>query len=505
MILEIKGYGPHTDTRTDLSLSRRRTAPSGAGKTTMIHALCWLLWGTSPTGGRPAPLWHDGGTTVALTGKTRVERRRTPSGQIVRTIGTQTYPTEDAWRAALRVMGTDAARLVAAPMAWLHLYRETADGRHLRDAMLAYLLPEHAKLQQAIVDAEQRRRNATRFVERSKGALEEAEARLAEAAASGEAADPAALAAALDAVADHEVRVRARREAISEHAAWVRRREAYDRAQAALARWESMPDPVKPAVDERAARWAADYHAHQDRRPCGGRCPGATVKTQCARAAGDADALATWQAQADVIASRQPLGAELLSAPDAAGILARWNAYHADARAKGTKPSAAPPPGDEPTVPDAVPAPMDAIRVIQRNEAATGVMGHRERVDKARASLELAERDYQDAEAAVQAARAAPSEAWASVAERMAPLRSAGVELDVTESGCVVSWGGRPIDVASTGERIAADVAWRVWWRDVVGAGKMPILVDEAQSSTVIGDAADAEGVVLLMTGKIDT
>lgn len=497
MKLKIEGYGPHIDTTIDISEGVHR-APSGAGKTSSVHALCWLLWGCAPTGGRALPLWHEQ-CSVTLEAKSVLSRRRSASGSITRTARGQSYATEDAWRDLLGPLGTDAARLVVAPMAWLDLYQRTADGRHLRDAILSVVLPDHAALAAAVQEAEQQRRNATRALDRADGAATEARDVLARAEAEAGEVDADELAAARDAVARYEAQAAAYRDSASLRAAWRRAHDAYTAASDRLARWEATPTPARPDVPHDVVSWSVAHHDHQSNRPCSGRCPGATAKTQCARAAGDTDALARWEAEADRIGARCPAGATLLPEADARRMADAWREHDRASMMRGPRPVVPEDPGPEPPVVLAPESPTEARALLARHDAAAGVLAYRARRDQAEAALALARADADAASRAVEEARSAPARAWDDVRAMLAPLAEQGVNVDVTEDRCVVTYRDRPIEVASTGERIAADMAWRMWWRDVTRTHRLPILVDEAQSSTLLPPDPPA-GVVYLVT-----
>lgn len=158
--IEIRGLGPHTRTvlHFDADGVSAVEGPSEAGKSTLVDAICFVLWGADRTGrkldDREIRDGHDearvdltlrSGTTVSRSlaqrskngtrGKT-VRRMTKSSGE------TAEYLTEDDWMAALMWMGGskvgggwNTLRHVMVPFAWLPLAQGAGSGRPFRDLL----------------------------------------------------------------------------------------------------------------------------------------------------------------------------------------------------------------------------------------------------------------------------------------------------------------------------------------------------------------------------------
>ncbi|MCK5550755.1 MAG: AAA family ATPase [Hyphomicrobiaceae bacterium] len=153
--IEVAGLGPHTDTRISLEpmSANTITGPSEAGKSTLIDAVCFALWGTDRTG-RPidiramqaeareirVALELANGATVVRTLRRSKEGGR---GKTTRILRDREYRTEKEWTAALRDLGENvpALRQVVVPMAWRPLVEGAGHGRPFRD-VLASILPK---------------------------------------------------------------------------------------------------------------------------------------------------------------------------------------------------------------------------------------------------------------------------------------------------------------------------------------------------------------------------
>lgn len=127
--------------RSDLS------SASATGKTTLVAAMSWALWGKMPDGSKFDDAYiHDGAdeVSVELTLKsgatfTRTKRRgKSP----VRLKNGEVIPTDAAWTTALAALGNDPdlLRVIVCPLAWCELADGPGGGRPLRD-LLAALLP----------------------------------------------------------------------------------------------------------------------------------------------------------------------------------------------------------------------------------------------------------------------------------------------------------------------------------------------------------------------------
>lgn len=152
--LEIRGLGPHEHTRLtfDAAGCTELVAPSEAGKSTALDALCFALWGCGAYG-RPLPVEQirDGAERVEVVATmisgTAIRRTMTRGRSIQRSIrregAERAYTREDELRADLGVLGAQAevARIVMVPLSWVELAQGPGGGRPLRD-LLAHVLPE---------------------------------------------------------------------------------------------------------------------------------------------------------------------------------------------------------------------------------------------------------------------------------------------------------------------------------------------------------------------------
>jgi hypothetical protein len=153
--IEVAGLGPHSDTRISLEpmSANTITGPSEAGKSTLIDAVCFALWGTDRTG-RPldiramqaeaaeirVSLELANGATVVRTLRRSKQGGR---GKTTRVLRDREYRTEKEWTAALRDLGENVPALlqIVVPMAWRPLVEGAGHGRPFRD-LLASILPK---------------------------------------------------------------------------------------------------------------------------------------------------------------------------------------------------------------------------------------------------------------------------------------------------------------------------------------------------------------------------
>lgn len=158
--LSIRGLGPH-DHQTikfedPLGVTTIRGA-SETGKTTLITAVCFVLWGIDARGRKmQTSRIRDGAdecrVELELTSGTKLTRtlKREPRRTIRvmnNKLGTKEYRTEPEWRGALRSLGSKpkALRYVLVPHAWQKLADGEGGGRPLRD-LLANILPKADKI-----------------------------------------------------------------------------------------------------------------------------------------------------------------------------------------------------------------------------------------------------------------------------------------------------------------------------------------------------------------------
>jgi hypothetical protein len=149
--MTISGFGPHRDFTAEFNPTGITvvSGPSEAGKTSILEAITFCLWGRSHRGKFGPEAIHEGmpktSVEIALDSGRIISRSFTQSKTQRRciTLGeqTQNYTTEAAFSEALGDLGrdTDALRLVLIPFEWVPMVEGNA--RPFRD-LLARLLPE---------------------------------------------------------------------------------------------------------------------------------------------------------------------------------------------------------------------------------------------------------------------------------------------------------------------------------------------------------------------------
>lgn len=150
--MRIQGLGPHADTVAELNPvgTTEVVGRSECGKTTLIDAACFVLWGVDRAGAPfgAATLRGEEATAEVVTAKgsrlvrtlrvrgdkRSVRRERVDAAGVV-----EVYATEKAWADALGPLGRagDVARLAMVPQSWQALALGEGGGRPLRDALLA--------------------------------------------------------------------------------------------------------------------------------------------------------------------------------------------------------------------------------------------------------------------------------------------------------------------------------------------------------------------------------
>jgi hypothetical protein len=150
--LTVRGIGPHTGTSIRWSAKGVTTISgrSQAGKSTLLDALCFVLWGQDRTG-RPFPAEAIHGdmdrasATLTLPNGAIFDRellveggKRTTTRRHVTSAGVEHLPsTEKAWAELLGPLGKRAelARIIAVG-GWEELAASAGDGRRFRDLLL---------------------------------------------------------------------------------------------------------------------------------------------------------------------------------------------------------------------------------------------------------------------------------------------------------------------------------------------------------------------------------
>ncbi|MEQ1569469.1 MAG: AAA family ATPase [Myxococcota bacterium] len=148
--LTISGLGPHREFSADFNPTGRTlvTGPSESGKSFLLEAITFCLWGRTHGGKFPTEAISDGLDKVTvellLDSGRLIRRSATPSSQrrsISMGEDTQTFTSEAAFAEALGDLGrdTDVLRLVIVPFDWVKLVEGNA--RPFRD-ILTRILPE---------------------------------------------------------------------------------------------------------------------------------------------------------------------------------------------------------------------------------------------------------------------------------------------------------------------------------------------------------------------------
>lgn len=149
--LTVWGLGPHVTPET-VRLNATGTTvvagPSQAGKTMLVEALCFLLWGCDSKGKAfPVELINrdaeEVGVEVVLRSGTLLRRTMTRGRRITREMEKAGVPkscgTEKEWRAELGALGDDRLRLALVPLGWVPLVEGAGGGRPWRDFVGAFL------------------------------------------------------------------------------------------------------------------------------------------------------------------------------------------------------------------------------------------------------------------------------------------------------------------------------------------------------------------------------
>jgi len=142
--VKMRGFGPHEDATIQLFEDRTHVrGPSEIGKSALVQAVCFALWGRGVVGSKFDPaLIRDGhdATTVELDmNGVRVARSFDRTKSTTRLINGVGYSSESKFAAALGAAGNGLiGRLVVAPMVWVEL--TAGNARPFRDA-LASILP----------------------------------------------------------------------------------------------------------------------------------------------------------------------------------------------------------------------------------------------------------------------------------------------------------------------------------------------------------------------------
>lgn len=143
--VSIRGLGPHASFDADIDATGRTVlhGPSESGKSVLIEAICFALWGRTSAGSRMPGAWVRDGCTQAVVelihdGR-RLQRTLLPTGKTTQSIDGVAYSTAAAFARAIGSLGDDetTARVILAPLAWVPL--AAANARPLRDLLIRIL------------------------------------------------------------------------------------------------------------------------------------------------------------------------------------------------------------------------------------------------------------------------------------------------------------------------------------------------------------------------------
>lgn len=555
--LHLLHFGPHADLTISLGSRTRLTAPSEAGKSMILEALCFLLWGCDSSGKPLDPAFiRDGADACEVEARTAkgaiFRRRKTRAGtptrerQLPAEAAPLRYTSEADWRAMLGPIGRPVARIIAAPMAWNAM--NPANGhRELRD-LIAGLLPRE-NLQAEIEslagfpidvvlsakEAEAAQTGANAAKEQARGALGALSAPVEVRPVRPEAdiAPSRAVLASSTAWDAYDADLRRRQ----------KEREAHDRAVAAYERRRAAipTEPPAPAAepdglaaasrrlaDAQAALGRADTAAADHARQAGrwkaalealraspGTCP------LCGQPHDQTQAIADLQAQEPVAPStrRAPLQDAVEEAEDALRkVRAAIQASQQQAEARRSWEMACAALGDRPEAPRTArpiepsePRPVageiaqarKAIEVWGRDNADSAASQrqadrHQVDLDAAKARLAAAEERAQKAGKLLEATKTAPGRIAARQAAALGALGP--VSLRWEGMGVEILVDGRPFWLASAGKQIAADLAFRAALRRLAKLEYFPMVVDNRQNWS--GELPAINNVIELRTGQ---
>lgn len=267
----IDQIGPHRGVtqRLDPAGITEIAGPSESGKTSILTAISWAIWGRDLYG-KPIDTDAFGAHAVVEISAGKSIRRESKNGRVKRELDGETHATEEAFAAATkrlgaRVAGVPAGLLILSPVLWAALAEGPGSGRGLRDAIVG-LLPgdDRATIAEIMAEggheapgdhivtdpkaAEARRRDLRASCDRLSGELAAVTRAVAEASAPAGAPDDPAPHLATIAAFD------ARRWWATRHAAFVRYTEAVGR----IASLGERPAPVDLATLQTASDTARE-------------------------------------------------------------------------------------------------------------------------------------------------------------------------------------------------------------------------------------------------------
>lgn len=301
--IRIAGIGPHVDTVLDLPPRAEISGPSESGKTAILVALTWLLWGTGPDGKAGSDLLGAGAVSVeATTTKgTVISRRRTAGGAAHMTLGAAAYDTQRDFGAALKAFGKAAQlRPMLVPFGWMDLLQGPGDGRPLREWLVEHLPGESIDSaldgirpgeadgrdhRARVKEAAARVTRANRNVDRHLGMLDEA---TRNEPVQPEAPDPIRLAELRDLAARHAEQTQAQADARAAVKVWQAAVGAHRRAQDDHRAWSDRKAALVPPREERPAHEALTAAADAKVRAADAEAAARRAKAEVDTVIGDA-------------------------------------------------------------------------------------------------------------------------------------------------------------------------------------------------------------------------
>lgn len=289
--ITIQGLGPYDSATLDLSRGRTTLVrgASESGKSTLVDAVCFALWGTDAAGKKFSTTKIRDGEPFAevslTTGKGMVFRRRIDRGRktsrsliepgdLSEALRTQRFSTENDWRQRIAQLGNeDTLRLLLAPGSWIPLAQGAGGGRPLRDLLqqlLPITTPVHEHVAALLVEAGKEPRGERAHMTEAAAADERREAKRREAMLAGGVEALEANIIALEEAADEPLLDRAEidrrhrliaahEKAIADGRAVERRAQEIAQAQQRQADWEARraeigEAPSAPQLDLEAVK-----------------------------------------------------------------------------------------------------------------------------------------------------------------------------------------------------------------------------------------------------------
>ncbi len=542
--VSISGLGPHRDFSADLHPRGFNliSGPSESGKSFIIEAIVFCLWGRSITGTFSTEAIHDGADKAEVelhldSGRIlrrSITRSRSQRRQITLADTTQSYSSEASFRQALGELTEDeeAVRVVIVPMAWQPLV--SGNARKFRD-LLMRLLPNgdvEGEVRRLVAEAGfectdeesrlpdkevmKRRASARRERDEAAGRLQSIQERLSALKNSlDEMADPVALSGELLA------RIEAWRAFQRRLDADERRRAAHNAQRAWDARRQGLGEQPQAGPDLTAARANADarrrrlQQARVSAKELYGRQqvvaaklsdyghePSPSVCPTCSRPGWDEGV----RAHADLVKRNDALLAELAEATTE-GLKLRAASEVADSEAAealeaqterdrwraalsalGARPELPDAPDDAPQPPPGARPTPDELAAAHHGAAAAGARQQRREDLESTAAL-LADATNRLARqsahadrlhALLEAVRVAPSAVAAQMALALGDLGP--VSLAFGDHPAVeVLIDGRPWWLASRGRQVVADGHLRAAMRRVMEMDHVLLILDNVQ------------------------